>query len=86
MIPHECTPYCDGQRCCIEPGTHTFLDGAPLGFLWPRFFEDIEIIRATICPDGKRELLNTRWRDPTDNDVFWLVTVREKETECSKSL
>jgi hypothetical protein len=23
MIPHTCTPYCDGQRYCVEPGTHT---------------------------------------------------------------
>ena len=53
--PHTCTPFCDGQRYCVEPGTHTIGVAVRRGFTETDFRTDGVLgkifIRAVECPD-----------------------------------
>lgn len=100
MIPkHICTPYCDGQRYCVEPGTHT-LNAIWLSTAtqeeWRNYFRglDMEFIRAKINPDRNRKPAAMRifgTDEPTtlfmpEKESSWLVTVRERECHDSRAV
>ena len=90
--PHTCTPFCDGQRYCVEPGTHTIGVAVRRGFTETDFRTDGVLgkifIRAVECPDLPRSIVRgqpSAWVADQPDFVGYLVTVCEKETECSKS-
>ena len=82
--PHTCTPFCTGQRYCVEPGTHTIavawdsgksLDDWRMDF--PAAWE-LEVLRAVECPDlPKEQTYEGAERPLRETDVGWLVTVKE---------
>jgi hypothetical protein len=85
MIPlHTCTPYCDGQRYCVEPGTHT-VRWSTTGYRKSSEFKhkielgySVEVLRIKLNPDSER---NSHHKEQfgMEPDHYWLVTVREKE-------
>ena len=81
--PHTCTPFCTGQRYCVEEGTHTLVDGWYKGKSlddWRRLYKNelgVEVLRAVECPDLRPQDINAPHRPVDSDDVGYLVTVKE---------
>lgn len=96
---HKCTPYCDGQKYCVEPGTHTMGVASPrisdLGLRQMlsacRDWENAEIVRVAPAPDLKPkdcELRIDRYcglaENPEPLELTWLVTYLEQQCDKAK--
>ena len=87
--PHTCTPFCTGQRYCVEEGTHTMpagaMEGASLEYfrMWlSPFYPSLKILRVERCPDVPRSMLlgigpTGRRMTAPQSYVGYLVTVKE---------
>lgn len=87
---HTCTPYCDGERYCVLPGTHTLTvftyshTEADTIAVMSTYFSDVEFVHARreadARPRGQMYHADTGaegFLDP--GHMAWLITIRERE-------